>query len=72
MSIASVVFALAVLVGTAGAAHAATPANLLDLTGHWAGYAGLAIFIAAYLFVIFEEATHMRKSKPVLMAAGLI
>lgn len=45
---------------------------MLDLTAHWAGFAALTIFVAAYVFVIFEEATQMRKSKPVMLAAGLI
>ena len=44
----------------------------LDLTGHWAGFAALAIFALAYLLVIAEEAIHLRKSKPVVVAAGLI
>jgi NhaD family Na+/H+ antiporter len=44
----------------------------LDLTHSWFGYTALAIFVIAYLFVIFEELTGMRKSKPVLVAAGLI
>ncbi|MFO1202434.1 MAG: sodium:proton antiporter NhaD [Tabrizicola sp.] len=44
----------------------------LDLTGHWAGLLSLAIFVLAYVMVVFEEATHMRKSKPVMLAAGLI
>ena len=44
----------------------------LDLTGHWAGFAVLAIFALAYLLVIAEEAIHLRKSKPVVIAAGLI
>jgi Na+/H+ antiporter NhaD/arsenite permease-like protein len=44
----------------------------LDLTASFFGYAGLAIFILSYIFVVFEEATGMRKSKPVLLAAGLI
>ena len=44
----------------------------LDLTNHWAGYLSLIIFIAAYGFVVFEEVTRMRKSKPVMLAAGLI
>ena len=44
----------------------------LDLTGHWAGLTSLVIFVLAYLFVVFEEATHMQKSKPVMLAAGLI
>ncbi len=36
------------------------------------GYASLALFVLAYLLVILEERTHLRKSKPVMMAAGLI
>ncbi|WP_374273593.1 sodium:proton antiporter NhaD [Paenirhodobacter enshiensis] len=44
----------------------------LDLTGHWAGLVSLGIFLVAYVLVIFEEAVHMRKSKPVMLAAGLI
>jgi Na+/H+ antiporter NhaD/arsenite permease-like protein len=45
---------------------------MLDLTAHWTGFFALAIFIAAYVFVVFEETTQMRKSKPVMLAAGLI
>jgi Na+/H+ antiporter NhaD/arsenite permease-like protein len=44
----------------------------LDLTGHWAGILSLIIFVIAYVLVVFEEATHMQKSKPVMLAAGLI
>jgi Na+/H+ antiporter NhaD/arsenite permease-like protein len=44
----------------------------LDLTGSWFGILSVAIFVIAYVFVIFEESTQMRKSKPVLLAAGLI
>jgi len=46
--------------------------NSLDLTSHWVGYTCLLIFVVAYGFVMAEEYTHMRKSKPVLLAAGLI
>ena len=45
---------------------------MLDLTRSWFGYLSLLIFLVAYLLVILEETTKMRKSKPVLMAAGLI
>jgi hypothetical protein len=44
----------------------------LDLTGHWAGRAALAIFAVAYAVVIAEETLHLRKSKPVMVAAGAI
>ncbi len=43
-----------------------------DLTGHWAGLLSLAIFVVAYGLVIAEEALHLRKSAPVMLAAGLI
>ncbi len=45
---------------------------LLDLTTHWVGYASLAVFILAYILVIAEEKIHLRKSKPVIIAAGII
>ncbi|PCH85217.1 MAG: sodium:proton antiporter [Piscirickettsiaceae bacterium] len=44
----------------------------LDLTNHTVGYMALAVFVIAYTLVIFEEQLHLRKSKPVLLAAGLI
>jgi len=44
----------------------------LDLTGTGVGLLAVAIFILAYLLVIAEEKIHMRKSKPVLVAAGII
>jgi NhaD family Na+/H+ antiporter len=44
----------------------------LDLTNHIAGYIALVIFVLAYILVIFEEQLHLAKSKPVLMAAGII
>jgi Na+/H+ antiporter NhaD/arsenite permease-like protein len=43
-----------------------------DLTLHWSGLTALGIFVVAYGFVISEEFTHLRKSKPVMLAAGLI
>ena len=44
----------------------------MDLTGHWVGAVALLIFALAYLLVIVEEFTHLRKSKPVILAAGII
>lgn len=44
----------------------------IDLTHHWAGYFSLAVMVAAYVAAMFEEATALRKSKPMLLAAGLI
>ena len=44
----------------------------LDLTTTWVGYTSLLVFVVAYLLVMAEEFTHLRKSKPVVLAAGLI
>ncbi|MEO6609513.1 MAG: sodium:proton antiporter NhaD [Aestuariivirga sp.] len=43
-----------------------------DLTHSFWGMACLAIFLFSYVLVIFEDKLHLRKSKPVLVAAGLI
>ena len=44
----------------------------LDLTASWVGITSIAIFVLAYSLVIAEEFTQLRKSKPVILAAGLI
>ncbi len=44
----------------------------LELVEHWVGIVALLLFATAYVLVILEEFTHLRKSKPVLLAAGLI
>ena len=44
----------------------------LDLTGHWVGLFAIAVFVLAYLLVMAEEFTLLRKSKPVILAAGII
>ncbi len=51
---------------------AAAAAGSLDLTSSTAGIIAIIIFTAAYVLVMGEERLHMRKSKPVLVAAGLI
>jgi NhaD family Na+/H+ antiporter len=53
-------------------ALAAGDGERLDLTGHWIGVASLLIFFIAYVIVMAEEFTHLRKSKPVMLAAGVI
>ncbi|MEE9446392.1 MAG: sodium:proton antiporter NhaD [Arenicellales bacterium] len=52
------------------AAHAS--GEILDLTHTGIGITAIAIFVLAYILVMTEELTHMRKSKPVIVAAGLI
>ncbi|HPF15308.1 MAG: sodium:proton antiporter NhaD [Planctomycetes bacterium] len=48
-------------------AHAVT-----DLTGSAYGIAALVAFILAYLLVVVEDLLKLRKSKPVIMASGII
>jgi NhaD family Na+/H+ antiporter len=62
----------ALLPQTLLASQAATHTKHLDLTGHWVGWLAIALFLIAYLLVMAEEFTHLRKSKPVIIAAGLI
>jgi len=64
------------LLGCAGQVFASTGHEAgeaaVSLTSTGFGYASLALFVLAYVLVIFEEQTHLRKSKPVMMAAGFI
>ncbi|XOV87406.1 MAG: sodium:proton antiporter NhaD [Pseudomonadota bacterium] len=53
------------------ASEAVTPVPLGE-TGSALGLLALAIFVVAYGFVMAEEFIHLRKSKPVMLAAGLI
>ncbi len=43
-----------------------------DLTTHFVGIFALLLFIVAYTLVALEEVTALRKSKPVIIAAGII
>ncbi|MEN8106450.1 MAG: sodium:proton antiporter NhaD [Pseudomonadota bacterium] len=54
------------------AAASTSAGTILNLTSAPVGYAALVIFVIAYLVVMSEEFTHLRKSKPVLLAAGII
>jgi Na+/H+ antiporter NhaD/arsenite permease-like protein len=49
-----------------------SPGAVPDLTGTWLGLLAMAIFFVAYALIISEEAIRLRKSKPIMVAAGLI
>ena len=49
-----------------------TMAPHFDLTHHWVGYGALGIFFLAYVLAMLEEATMLRKSKPMVLAASII
>ena len=46
--------------------------HVMHMTGSMYGIIALVLFIGAYSLVIMEEKIHMRKSKPVIFAAGII
>lgn len=53
-------------------AIAADVGTVQDLTRTWVGYASVAIFIIGYIAVALEEVIHLRKSKPMFLAAGIV
>ena len=58
--------------GISASSPAFASVQTLNLTNSTIGYASLVIFALAYSLVMAEEFLHLRKSKPVLIAAGLI
>lgn len=66
LAIATPLFASA----TGGSAEG-TP-DITGLTTSAVGIFAVLLFVASYTLVIFEEQLHLRKSKPVLLAAGII
>jgi NhaD family Na+/H+ antiporter len=51
---------------------AGTEVDTAGLTGSFFGILSVLLFVSAYSLVILEEHLHLRKSKPVLLAAGVI
>ncbi len=64
--------ALILLPGAAWASGGHIAAAATDFASSVYGYLGLVLFIVAYSLVPLENKLHLRKSKPVLLAAGLI
>lgn len=56
----------------APAARADGGAISLDLVNHPVGWIALALFVLAYAVVIAEERIHIAKSKPVMLAGGIM
>jgi len=50
----------------------ASDGSRLDLTSHWVGFTAVGIFVFSYLLVMGEEFIDLKKSKPVVLAAGII
>jgi len=54
----------------AGSAHAIAPTHIAATAT--IGWAVIALFVLSYLLVALEERIHLRKSKPVMLAAAMI
>jgi NhaD family Na+/H+ antiporter len=72
MLLAGVMPALATLTPALADFGGEETAEFVNLTGTAMGIFALVLFVTAYSLVIFEEQLHLRKSKPVMLAAGLI
>lgn len=66
------IFVVALLFSSPVLASGAESSGHLNATSTLAGYLAVFIFAIAYLVVVGEEKLHLRKSKPVLIGAGLI
>lgn len=61
-------FTLPVLASSSGAEHS----EKVSMITHSGAIFALIVFFLSYLAVLFEEQTHLRKSKPVMLGAGII
>lgn len=68
----TLMIALLSLVALPAAAAGGGEVMTLNLTTNAIGIAAVVIFVIAYVLVILEDVIHLRKSKPVMVAAGLI
>jgi len=72
----TLIYSILLMLGSSLPAYASSAEGsvsaVADLTTTYFGYAALVFFVLAYSLVIFEEKIHLRKSKPVMMAAGII
>lgn len=72
-SLCVMLLTLLCLLGLTGLAQASDTPNLqVNMTNTPVGYLAIGIFVLAYALVMAEEFTHLRKSKPVMLAAGII
>lgn len=67
-----VFFQVCLLLLTVMPTFAAGSDEIVDMTRTGMGILALVLFVAAYGLVIMEEQLHLRKSKPVIVAAGII
>lgn len=68
-----ILFTFALLLpGVSFAAGGSGERLIIDAIGSTHGIVALCVFFVAYLVVIFEEFLHLRKSKPMVFASGIV
>ncbi|NQV70869.1 MAG: sodium:proton antiporter NhaD [Pseudohongiella sp.] len=67
-----VIFLVLSLIPVMVFAASAGSVNTAQLTSSWLGYLAIGIFVLAYALIILEENIHLKKSKPAVVAAGII
>lgn len=73
ISTLSLTFALFLLAASPAFASSVEAAHkTLNVGLNWVGILCIVVFVLSYAFVLAEEFTHMRKSKPVMLGAGVI
>ena len=71
-ALVGLIFTLMTFAASVAFASGGGEVHRIDLTGETVGFFCVGIFVIAYLVVMGEEFLHIRKSKPVLVAAGII
>jgi Na+/H+ antiporter NhaD/arsenite permease-like protein len=64
--------AVFMILASGGAWASSGEITQLDFTATWMGIVSIIVFVFAYTLVVGEEFLHLRKSKPVMVAAGII
>jgi len=59
-------------ISAVAAAAVAETGEVLDFTASWQGITSLMLFVITYALIVSEETIHLRKSKPAIVAAGII
>lgn len=68
----TLLFFMSFVLASVPALAASSGGEAVNVSAGVLGLAALGVFVVAYLFVIAEEVLHLRKSKPVMLAAGVI
>ena len=68
----TVAFFPALAFAASGGESNGSGAHVLHVETHPLALFCLLVFVVSYIAVLFEEKTHLRKSKPVMLGAGII